>query len=362
MDLAEREPEPKMLFGEFWSQGELCILFADTNVGKSVLAVQIANSITRHRPIRPFALKARSAKVLYVDFELSTQQFYTRYRDEKGNYNFNEKFIRAGFNPGADMPPEGYSYDDYVIAGIEYKIQLVRAGVLIIDNITCLRGGIENAAVALALTVAFATAHMVYVVPAKDAKTATIVFSDSLDPDEEVPIEKIKALKLTAVAGGKAAAVEHKTEKHSLSATLPADTKLVYGSVTYGLFTRGEKPALLVYHPKAILGGATGKDATVGEKAATEIVPVADGGKVKFQFIVSGKPVAEADVNVALPDGKKEKVKTDKEGFTPAFDAAGRYAVYAKHVETKAGEVDGKKYEQVSHYATLVADAPAKAK
>jgi len=151
MDLAEREPEPKMLFGEFWSQGELCILFADTNVGKSVLAVQIANSITRHRPIRPFALKARSAKVLYVDFELSTQQFYTRYRDEKGNYNFNEKFIRAGFNPGADMPPEGYSYDDYVIAGIEYKIQLVRAGVLIIDNITCLRGGIENAAVALAL-------------------------------------------------------------------------------------------------------------------------------------------------------------------------------------------------------------------
>jgi hypothetical protein len=64
MDLAEREPEPKMLFGEFWRQGELCILFADTNVGKSVLAVQIANSITRHRPIRPFALGARSARVL----------------------------------------------------------------------------------------------------------------------------------------------------------------------------------------------------------------------------------------------------------------------------------------------------------
>lgn len=151
MELAEREPEPKMLFGEFWRQGEICILFADTNVGKSVLAVQIANSISRHSQIRPFALKTRSKKVLYVDFELSTQQFYTRYRDEKGNYNFNDKFIRAGFNPGADTPPDGYLYDEYVIAGIEYKIQLVGAGVLIIDNITCLRGGIENSAVALAL-------------------------------------------------------------------------------------------------------------------------------------------------------------------------------------------------------------------
>src|ERR1700760_4207752 len=30
-----------MLFGEFWHEGELCILFADTNVGKSILAVQI---------------------------------------------------------------------------------------------------------------------------------------------------------------------------------------------------------------------------------------------------------------------------------------------------------------------------------
>ncbi len=47
MELGEREPEAKMLFGEFWHQGELCILFADTNVGKSVLAVQIANNIAR---------------------------------------------------------------------------------------------------------------------------------------------------------------------------------------------------------------------------------------------------------------------------------------------------------------------------
>ena len=212
----------------------------------------------------------------------------------------------------------------------------------------------------LAFAALTATAHMVMVVPAKDAKAVTVVFSDDLEPDENVPIEKIAGLKLHAVAGGKATAVEHKTDKHSLTATLPADAKVVFGTVTYGLFGKGEKPALLVYHPKAVLGGVTGKDATAGEKAVAEIVPVADGGKVKFQFLVGGKPTADAEGSVTLPDGKKEKLKTDKDGFTAAFDAAGRYAASLKHLETTAGEYDGKKYEQVTHYATLVADAPAK--
>lgn len=215
------------------------------------------------------------------------------------------------------------------------------------------------AAAVLAVAVVTSFAHMVYVVPTKDAKTVTVVFSDSLEPDEDVPVEKIAALKLTALSGGKGVAVPHKTDKHALTATLPADATVVFGSVTYGLYGK-DKPALLVYHPKAVLGGATGKDATAGANAVAEVVPVADGGKVKFQFVVGGKPVADAEGTVVLPDGKKEKVKTDKDGFTAAFDAAGRYAVYVKHTEPKAGELDGKKYDAVTHYATLVADAPAK--
>lgn len=151
MELGEREPPPKMLFGEFWHQGEFCILFADTNVGKSILAVQIANSISRHRPIGQFALQARSAKVLYIDFELTTQQFCARYRSANGNYNFNDKFLRADFNNDVTMPDGCASFDEFIIAGIEHKIQLVNPAVLIIDNITCLRGGTENASVALAL-------------------------------------------------------------------------------------------------------------------------------------------------------------------------------------------------------------------
>jgi len=43
---ANKRAIPKMLFGKFWFQGELCILFADSNLGKSILAVQIANAIS----------------------------------------------------------------------------------------------------------------------------------------------------------------------------------------------------------------------------------------------------------------------------------------------------------------------------
>jgi archaellum biogenesis ATPase FlaH len=151
MELGEREPASKMLFGEFWHQGELCMLFADTNVGKSVLAVQIGNSIAHGKAIAQFALNVKPSKVLYIDFELSTKQFYQRYTHPQGNYSFTDHFLRAQFNPDAEMEGNYSNYDEYIIAGLEYKIKQVKATVLIIDNISCLRGGTENAAVALSL-------------------------------------------------------------------------------------------------------------------------------------------------------------------------------------------------------------------
>ncbi|MCR8556401.1 AAA family ATPase [Mucilaginibacter sp. BJC16-A38] len=70
LELARREPEAKMLLGELWHWGELCMLFADTNIGKSILAVQIGESIARGQSLAPFACQAPPARVLYIDFEL----------------------------------------------------------------------------------------------------------------------------------------------------------------------------------------------------------------------------------------------------------------------------------------------------
>jgi hypothetical protein len=151
LELGEREPEPQMLFGEFWYQNELCILFADTNAGKSVLAVQIADSISKHRPISPFSLTAPKTVVLYIDFELTCKQFHHRYSNAKGGYHFSDNFYRAELDRQTDMPDDPKTYDQYIIAAITDRIRQVNATVLIIDNITCMRSGTENAAVALHL-------------------------------------------------------------------------------------------------------------------------------------------------------------------------------------------------------------------
>jgi hypothetical protein len=151
MELGERQPPSKMLFGEFWHQGELCIMFADTNTGKSVLAVQIANNIARAKQTGPFACQAKPERVLYVDFELTTTQFYQRYSHPDGDHEFPANFYRAQFNQANGVPDYFKSYDDFLIAGLEQKIRQIKATVLIIDNISCLRGGTESAAVALRL-------------------------------------------------------------------------------------------------------------------------------------------------------------------------------------------------------------------
>lgn len=49
------------LFGDLWMQNDLCIMFADTNIGKSILAVQIADSISRGLPIPGFGFSAEPA-------------------------------------------------------------------------------------------------------------------------------------------------------------------------------------------------------------------------------------------------------------------------------------------------------------
>lgn len=68
-------PVPRQLFGSLIFEGEMTIMVADTNVGKSIFAVQISNEI------------AKEQVVLYLDLELSDKQFERRYSD-----NFENQF------------------------------------------------------------------------------------------------------------------------------------------------------------------------------------------------------------------------------------------------------------------------------
>jgi hypothetical protein len=79
---------------------------------------------------------------------------------------------------------------------------------------------------------------------------------------------------------------------------------------------------------------------------------------VRFLVEAAGRPVADADVTVILPDGGQEKVKTGPDGLSPAFAASGRYGAWARYVEHVAGEHAGKPYAQVRHYPTIVCTIP----
>jgi RecA-family ATPase len=151
IEQAKTRPIPKMLFGEFWFEGELCILFADTNMGKSILAVQIGDSISRRVPIRGFNLESDRQPILYFDFELSDKQFESRYsmRFEQ-HYIWDNNFLRVEINPDADIPGN-MSSEDYLNKSLERSIIETRSKILIIDNLTYLKNETEKAKDALPL-------------------------------------------------------------------------------------------------------------------------------------------------------------------------------------------------------------------
>ena len=152
MEQANQRPVPKMLFGKFWYESELCILFADSNLGKSILAVQIANAISTGESMEPFTCEAEVQPVLYCDFELTDKQFEARYSaDYTDHYQFSPNFYRAELNPDSDMPPGFKDYDEYLSACLERSIVQTDTKVVIIDNLTYLRGENEKAKDALPL-------------------------------------------------------------------------------------------------------------------------------------------------------------------------------------------------------------------
>ncbi len=118
--------DPEQLFDTFWFEEEIGCLFADSNAGKSILAVQIAEDI------------AKKQRVLYFDFELTDKQFEERYMDkDKNHYHFPDILFRVSINPdklcGLSIP-----FEEAVMAFIEETAVKSDTKVLIIDNITSL--------------------------------------------------------------------------------------------------------------------------------------------------------------------------------------------------------------------------------
>lgn len=218
------------------------------------------------------------------------------------------------------------------------------------------------------LATAAVQAHALYILTnIGDASTAiTVVFSDDLKPDANVKDatwKKLEGTKLKVkMQNGNIAEVKTEKGEACLKATYHvsdargSDASIVFGNIDYGISTRGEKASRIFFYPKAMVGAIPEKP-TLGDAVGLEIVPKFEGGKVRFQVLAGGKPVKDAKVSVMLPkDDKKEDATTDEAGWTQAIEGAGRYGVTVRHVEAKGGELNGAKFEQTSHVATLVID------
>lgn len=153
---AKRRPMPKRLFSDLWIEDELSILFADTGKGKSVLAMQIGDQISRGESESIFATETAPQTVLYFDFELSDKQLEARY-SMKGathferQHVFSKLFQRLEIDAEALAVLEGTNFDQLLTDEIEAQIQTTHAKVIIIDNITYLRSATETAKDALPL-------------------------------------------------------------------------------------------------------------------------------------------------------------------------------------------------------------------
>ena len=119
---ASLRPNPEELYHSLWYEGEVGCLFADSNLGKSIYAVQIAEYIAETRP------------VLYLDCELSEKQFQLRYTDKETGilHDFPEHFYRAEINPAALKAKD---YEAQILLNIEQAMLKTGCKIGIVDNI-----------------------------------------------------------------------------------------------------------------------------------------------------------------------------------------------------------------------------------
>ncbi len=150
MDEARHIPIRKKLAGDLWFEGENAVLFADSNAGKSILAVQIADSISRGVPLSPLELTAVAQPVVYFDFEMESPQFYARYSiDGQTPYPWSRNFIRVEISEDAQCPRGNFT--QFICDAIEVVMLRTGAKVGIIDNISFLNDELEKSKAAAPL-------------------------------------------------------------------------------------------------------------------------------------------------------------------------------------------------------------------
>jgi hypothetical protein len=209
--------------------------------------------------------------------------------------------------------------------------------------------------------------HFLFVTPDGAGRSARVFLSETLEPDPAVGTKLTAgaAFKLRGAAGT-GLALELKDGAGFRTLELPGEgPRLVHGRLDMGVSAKyggAQKPYLLLYHPKAVVGDPFAAAPPVtGGAVPVEIVPAGRPGAVVLRLLAHGKAHAHGEITVIQPDGTTIKLTTNAAGETGPLSRMGRYGAWARFFEPGSGQRDGVQYAEVRHYATLVFDANAPA-
>jgi N-acetylneuraminic acid mutarotase len=197
-----------------------------------------------------------------------------------------------------------------------------------------------------------ANAHFVWVVPQSGGTAAQVFISETLSPTDEVDAGLIAGARLSVRdAQGHETPLPLSKGDHAFGTPLAGGgTRVIHGVADLGRMQLGqEKPYLLLYYPKTVVGDAFDPKTVVGGETPVEIVPVGKPGELRLKLLAHGKPQQQNEVTILLPDGSQKKLKTDESGLTDVLTQTGRYGAWARYWE---GETH--------NYATLVVDVPGR--
>lgn len=139
LEKARSLPPLVTLYPNVVLEGDLCVIFGQSGIGKTIFAMQVASDIA-----------AKGKRVLYADFEMTPRQLALRY----GTANFPPTLFRAEMD--TDNLPEN------ILAGIEQAALTNRAEVVFIDNITALGQSLDKGSDAGSLMAALNTMKKQY--------------------------------------------------------------------------------------------------------------------------------------------------------------------------------------------------------
>jgi len=135
MSVAMNQPDPVYLYDILILEKEISILFADTGIGKSTLAVQMAIETSK-----------KGYNTLYLDLELSKKQFQKRYTNDINEpFIFPENLFRIDFAKLKKLPKD-VQYVDYFFNSLTSCIERYDAKVIFLDNLTKLAAGDTDSA------------------------------------------------------------------------------------------------------------------------------------------------------------------------------------------------------------------------